>query len=287
MCPMPAGRVGRANGGANVAFMGELSDIGVADLLYLLAVRRQTGKLTINANADEIHLFLDDGRLLLVNSSDLALRLGRTLLRLGMIDNRQLQDVLQEQESAGRALPLGHILVSRGWVTPEQVAHCVEEQCVEALARIIAADHGIFIYSNGVTPPKRTEVVPLNADRILLEAMRRTDELSTLRRLLPAPAAPLVVSDRIDEVADTLSDGEVLVVATLLSGAGSLAELADEVALDELVLWRTVISLRERGLLLAGHDDATSNPSPLPSTGVEQLAGVPGTAESAAESDPP
>ena len=247
--------------------MGELTDIGVADLLYLLAVRRQTGRLTINANADEVNLYLDEGQLLLVTSSNLALRLGRTLLRLGMIDGHQLQEVLQEQETAGRARPLGHILISRGWVTPEQLARCVEEQCIEALARVIAADRGIFIYSSGVKPLQRTEVVPLNADRILLEATKRTDELSTLQRLLPAPTAPLVVSSRIDEIADTLSDGEVLVAATLLSGAGSLAELAEKASLDEMTLWRTVISMRERGLLLAGQESVTSGTAPLPAPG--------------------
>ena len=244
-----------------MAFMGELSDIGVADLLYLLAVRRQTGKLTINANADEVNLYLEDGQLLLVTSSNLALRLGRTLLRLGMIDAPQLQEVLQEQETVGRARPLGHILLGRGWVSAEQLARCVEEQCIEALARVIAADRGIFIYSGGVKAPRQTEVVPLNADRILLEATKRTDELGTLRSLLPAPTASLVVSDRINEIADSLSDGEVLIVATLLSGAGSLAELTEKASLDEITLWRTVISMRERGLLLAGQENATTGTS--------------------------
>lgn len=268
--------------------MGELSDIGVADLLYLLAVRRQTGKLTINANADEVNLYLDDGHLLLVTSSNLALRLGRTLLRLGMIDGQQLQEVLQDQETAGRSRPLGHILLSRGWVTPEQLARCVEEQCIEALARVIAADRGIFIYSSGVQPPPRTEVVPLNADRILLEATRRTDELGTLRSLLPAPTAPLVVSSRIDEVADSLSDGEVLIAATLLAGAGSLAELTEKASLDEMTLWRTVISMRERGLLLAGQENAVSGTAPLPANGLgrePEPPAAPRSAEPAGDAD--
>ena len=42
-----------------MSFMGELSDIGVADLLYLLALRRQTGKLAVGANGDEVSLYLD------------------------------------------------------------------------------------------------------------------------------------------------------------------------------------------------------------------------------------
>src|SRR5215212_6105168 len=74
-----------------VAFMGELSDISVADLLYLLSLRRQSGKLSISANGDEVNLFLSRGQLALVTSSNLTLRLGRMLVRLGMLDGIQLK----------------------------------------------------------------------------------------------------------------------------------------------------------------------------------------------------
>lgn len=160
----------------------------------------------------------------------------------------------------GHGRPLGSILLGRGWITQEQLGSCLEEQCIDALARVIAADRGVFLYSAGVVPPQRAELVPLNGDRILIEAMRRTDELITLRRLLPAPTAPLALGPVVDEVADTLGDAEVLVAATLVSGAATLAALTDRVAMDELLLWRTVISMRERGLLLVG--DATVAPDP-------------------------
>jgi hypothetical protein len=235
--------------------MGELSDIGVADLLYLLALRRQTGKLSISTQGNEATLFLDRGQLSFVSSTNMSLRLGRMLLRLGYLDVEQLREALREQEAAGRGRGLGTILIERGWITEAELTRCVEEQCVEILARVISADRGIFVYQRGATLPKRTENVPLNSERIVLEATRRTDELVTLRSLLPDPTAPLMLSPNIDEVADTLTDQEVFVAATLQSGATSLAEIAGSVAMEEIVLWRTVISLRERGLLLFGFGD--------------------------------
>ena len=238
-----------------MAFMGELSDIGVADLLYLLGVRQLTGKLTINGNGDEVNLFVEDGQLVLVTSSNLALRLGRTLLRFGMVDTGQLRDALQEQDTVGFGRPLGSILIARGWITAEQLGRCVEEQCIDVLARVIATEQGPFLYSSGVRAPYRTEVVPLNADRVLVEATKRTDELRTMRSLLPPATAPLVLAPEIDDLAETLSDPEVLVAATLLSGASSMRELSDKVSMDDLALWRTIISLRERGLIVVGQTD--------------------------------
>src|SRR4051812_47159878 len=232
--------------------MGELSDVGVADLLYLLALRRQTGKLSISANGDEASLYLAKGQLIFISSSNMGLRLGRMLIRLGILDKDRLHEALQLQEQAGRAQPLGSLLVRRGYVSEEELHRCVEEQCIEILARMIAAELGIFVYHRGATVPPRTEVVPLNADRIVLEATHRTDELATLRSLLPDPDAPLILVSGVDSVAETLSDAEVFLAANLQSGASTLNELAAMLGMEDVALWRTVISMRERGLIAVG-----------------------------------
>lgn len=232
--------------------MGELSDIGVADLLYLLALRRQTGKLSISTQGDEATLFLDKGQLSSVSSSNMGLRLGRMLIRLGYLNPDQLREALQQQEGTSRGRGLGKILIDRGLITEEELAKCVEEQCVEILARVIAADRGMFVFQRSSSTPNRTENVPLNSDRIVLEATRRTDELKTLREMLPDPSTPLMLSPAIDEVADRLNEQEVFVAATLQAGAASLSEIASSVVMEEATLWKAVVSLQKRGLLLVG-----------------------------------
>ena len=234
-----------------MSFMGELGEIGVADLLYLVGIRQLTGKLTINANSEEVNLFLEDGNLALVTSTNQSLRLGRTFIRRGIIEASQLRDALEEQEMFGFTRPLGAILLGRGWVSKDQLVQCVEEQCIDVLARVIATEFGTFIYSSGIQAPHRTEIVSRNAGRVLMEATKRTDELRTLRQLLPAATALLTLSPDIGHEAAGLTDGEVLVAATLLSGAKSLEEVSIKMAMDELSLWRTILSLRERGLILS------------------------------------
>jgi hypothetical protein len=75
-----------------MSFMGELRDIGVADLLYLLALRRQTGRLAVSSNGEEVSLYLERGQLVLVTSSNAGLRLGRMLIRLGIVDSDRLRE---------------------------------------------------------------------------------------------------------------------------------------------------------------------------------------------------
>lgn len=250
-----------------MSFMGELSDIGVSDLLYLLALRRQTGKLAISANGDEVNLFLDNGQLVVVTSSNMALRLGRMLVRMGFLQPGKLREALQVQEHLTHSQPLGSILIQNGYVSEAQLTRCVEEQCIEILSRVIAAQQGIFVYHAGATVSAQTEIVPLNADHIVIEATRRTDELSTLRGLIPNEDAPLMLASRADFATDSLSDSEVFVVATLQAGASSLRELASRLAMDEVALWRTIIGMRERGLLVTG-DMTVSGADRSPNAGL-------------------
>lgn len=235
-----------------MAFMGELSDIGVADLLYLLALGRRSGKLAISANGDEVGLYMHKGQMAVVTSSNMALRLGRMLTRLGILGPERLREALriQEQEEPGK--PLGAILIDRGFISEGELAACVEEQCVEILARVIGAETGIFVYHRDADLPPQTEIVPLNADRIVMQASSRTDELATLKALLPSAKAPLVLGPAIDDVADSLSDTEVFVAAALARGPASLDEMEGQLGIEQVTLWKTVVGMRERGLIVAG-----------------------------------
>ena len=231
--------------------MGELSDLGILDLIELLTRRQQTGRLTVKADGREAELYLAEGRIMLASTSDLTLRLGRMLIKLGIITTQQLLEALHGQAEGDRPRPLGAILLERGLVTEAQLARCVEEQCVEVLARVIAARQGMFLYTEGERPPRDLEAIPLAATEVLAAASERTERLRRLRSLLPAPTAPLVFNDRDPGALNNLAPEEAEVIKVMRSGVGSLAELAAHLALDEATLGSAVLSLRDRGAIFA------------------------------------
>ena len=240
--------------------MGELSDVSLPDLVDLFVKRRRTGKLTVKADGREVDLYIVDGALVLASTSDLTLRLGRMLIRLGIINNQQLLDALHEQTETPRPRSLGSILRSRGLVSPNQLACCVEEQCIEVLSRVVTAQHGVFLYTDGVVPPRKLETAPLDAARVLSEAAERTEQLRRLRTLLPAPTAPLLFDERQLPAADALTEEEREVIRVLRLGASSLGDLVDQLSLDEATLGAAVLSLSTRGVILgkrAGRAAAT------------------------------
>lgn len=233
--------------------MGGLGDFDVAGILQLLTFRRATGQLIITAENDQVSLSMEKGKLVQVSSIRLPLRLGRILLRRGLITTEQVQQALYDQEHGPERRSLGAILVDRGWLSIQDLTRCIEEQCISALARVIAADTGTFAYSPRAAAATVPDLVPLNAERILLEATRRVDELAELRGSLPKMNAPIALYRGADGLPVSDPDAQQ-VMAALRIGIGSLGELIDILPLDELVLFRVVIRLREMGLIAVGDD---------------------------------
>jgi hypothetical protein len=239
-----------------VAFMGETVEIGLAELLSVLAHRGHTGRLTIISEGEEAQIFLDGGKVILVSSSNHALRLGRILLRLGILTVDQLDNALREQDVQGGRQPLGQMLIEAGAVTADDLARAAEEQCIEALTRVMVSRHGTFMFNRDVKPLAKQGLVALNTDRIVLEASRRADEMVTLRSLLPNAHARLTVDQQVgNPTGEQFTALERRVLDALHNGAGSLADLGRDVTVEEVSLWRTVVSLRERGSIVAQEGD--------------------------------
>jgi len=234
-----------------VAIMGELSDIGLPDLIDLLARRGQTGKLTVKADGQEIHLYLANARIMFASTTDLTLRLGRMLIKHGIISSQQLLDALHEQIERQPPRPLGTILLKRALVSEEQLGRCVRDQCVEILSRVVTAQHGMFLYVDGVQVPANLEVVELDVGDVLAEAWQRVERLQYLRNLLPAPSAPLMINERDPGAFNALHRDEQDVIRLMRGGAMSLMELSSQLSLDEMTLGSAILSLRDRGALLA------------------------------------
>jgi hypothetical protein len=230
-----------------VSTIGELTDIGVSDLIELFSRRERTGRLTIKTGGDEVRLVFDRGQLVRITSSDLSLRLGRMLIRQGLLSSPQLLEALHAQAEAGDGRPLGAILLERGWVTATDLRRCIEEQSIEVIAHIINDQPGIFIWDPGIEDTTQTEALPLDPGILLSAARERTVALQMLRKQLPDPATPLFLVSVTPT--GTFPASENMVISALRGGAKTLAELRAQLALDELTLSVAVLGLRQQGLI--------------------------------------
>lgn len=252
-----------------MAFMGETTDVGVAELLSVLARRGLTGRLNINADGKEVLALLERGKVVQVTSSHHGTRLGRVLVRMGIVGEADLDVAVREQGTTQRGRPLGEILVAKGRTTRQDLARAAEEQATEALAQVFGAEHGTFFFTSEPTRDRRPGLVALNADGIVLEASRRADELVTLRRLLPPAAAVLTLVRENIPISGRMIESEQAIIRLVASGAITVEELLGQLRENEAAHCRALVNLRERGIIAVDSRVAGATESPQPGESVE------------------
>jgi Domain of unknown function (DUF4388) len=154
---------------------GDLADLGVADLLYLLALRHRTGRLSIVTSRILAHLYLARGRLVLATSTDPALRLGQILIAAGAITADGLAEALAEQTRSPRAGALGPLLIERGLATADVVDRALRAQMFGVLVHVLTATDGRFLFQRGVRVPPNVSIPDIDTDLLILESVSAVD----------------------------------------------------------------------------------------------------------------
>lgn len=187
-----------------MALYGDLSEISLADLLYLINWRQLSGRLTLQSGHDDATLWFRQGQLVHVASSRLAHHLGQWLVRRSRVTLAQLGEALTIQATAQQRQPLGSILVERGWLSAEELSIALTEQAEEILFGILAWPSATFTYS-AVSVPPTIPLRQLSIERIVLEAARRADEWSQIRQTIPHLDCSVTLVDvKLSAITDTL-----------------------------------------------------------------------------------
>jgi hypothetical protein len=236
-----------------MATIGELSDFSVADLMTVLSQRKRTGRLILKSGGNEVAMYFDEGQLVRVSSGDIALRIGRMLVRQGLLETSKLLEALHLQAESRNTKPLGEVLLERGWITESDLQRCLEEQSIEILSRAMGSGPGLFTFDGGMMLDSSSDIAPLEPMALLQIAEERTAALALIQDRLPNHLTPIFLSIPVSELAElqlSVGPSEVIVLSLLRTGPKTYPELAAQSALDELTLGVAIITLTEMGSIM-------------------------------------
>lgn len=248
-----------------MATIGELSDFGVTDLTTIICQRQRTGRLVIKSGGFDVALYFEAGKLVRVTSSDIALRIGRMLVRQSLLDTPRLLEALQLQAESGTDAPLGEVLLKKGWITEIDLRRCLEEQSIEVLSRAMSAGPGVFTFDADLTIGRAAEVPPLEPMGLLRLAEERTAALAVLQERMPSHLTPLFLNippAQVGKAQRSLDPPEGMVLSILRAGPFTYPELAAHSALDELSLSAAVLTLLEQDYITTASGHVTGKRRP-------------------------
>lgn len=232
-----------------MAIKGSLREASLPDVLQLLAMGGKTGCLSLTDRSHFGYIYFDSGRICyaaIVNRRD---RLGVLLVKNGLLDPAELAAAVDEQRaSPGRRL--GEILIDRGAITPEHLAHYIRIQVEEAVYFLFTWSQGSFFFEADQQPEEGAMRVSINPENLLLEGARRVDEWSLIEKKIPS-------LDLIFEVGHSLPLPDELVLTEeqrrllpLLDGGHSVAEIIEESGMVEFEVGKSLFGLIQAGLVI-------------------------------------
>ena len=164
------------------ALHGNTAIVPLPDVLSLLFGLRKTGLLIVETGRETFEVQLSDGSVTYANSSVAeGYRLGETLVRLSMLGQQELEEVLAAEEDE----VLGKILIDKGIITPADLESALRHQMQSVFHKVLELEEARWRFEPGVRRVV-TEDVRMNVIHLLLESARAMDERANQK---PAAAA--------------------------------------------------------------------------------------------------
>lgn len=227
---------------ATVQLTGSLQAMGgVADIITFLGNTKRSGALVVVSGPVKKTVFLDDGDVRMATSNQPEDRLGALLFRFGMVTRDQLEAALAEQHGKRR---LGRVLIDDGAITAHDLYTIIRRQVQEIFFSMLLMRRGVFYFYRIERQDAPPAQINLSTQTLLLEGVRRIDEMSYFREKIPN--SDIVLARRPESPPGPL-DEQVQRVFDLVDGQSTLDEIARASHLGEFETTRIVFHLMQLG----------------------------------------
>jgi len=227
-----------------MALEGSLRDFGFADILQLIFFQRKTGVLTIEGRLDKVRLLFIEGNITGAESKRRieANRLGKVLVKKGLLSEDDLQDILREQKDTNAKL--GNILIRKGFVQKEQIEEILVGQIKETIVQIFNWKEGTYDFTPQAVPADKDIPVAIDTQHLLMEGLRIVDEWTLIEGKITLDAVFTKKAGVVAELTEEEKD-----MLQLVDGENDVSTIIDISGKDDYFVSKTLVSLIEKGFI--------------------------------------
>ena len=176
-----------------MGIVGNLKTMELSELLQWLARSRKSGILVLSGPQAEKRLYLEDGKIISVASTDPTEWLGHFLVSHGFIDEEALAVAMGMQEE--NRMLLGKILVTIGALDNDSLAQMLRLKAEISIFDLFTWTEAEFRFLDGELPEFKMVPLSLDVTALVLEGARRLDEWNRIREAIPSlQAVPVAVA---------------------------------------------------------------------------------------------
>ncbi|MFO0661587.1 MAG: DUF4388 domain-containing protein [Polyangiaceae bacterium] len=228
--------------GAVVKLAGEIVARGtICDIVALVSHAMWRGELVVLDGLTSRSVFFEQGNVIGAQSTATGERLGEVLYQFGALTTEQV-----EQCMAMEGKRVGDAAVELGFLTREKLYQLMGKQVEEIVYKTLLVGDGMFYFLDRYDESRLMSRYNLSANSLLMEGVRRMDEMSYFRERVPSENhVPSKVQGKSDPSEKT--DKDVLKVWQAINGELSVEELGRACEMSLFDTTRAVFQLCSTG----------------------------------------
>jgi hypothetical protein len=228
---------------------GDLGGVPIADLIAFVHHSRLSGVLTVATEGAERSVSFHEGEVRSAQSSAAGERLGDVVVRLGYATEAQVAQASAGGQAVGKALS------DAGTLGANELWKCLHEQVTAVFHAILLSRTGTFFLLDEDPAEHAGTPLGVSTQSLLMDGIRRIDELSLFKARIPGPNAFL--RRKAPARAVTLRPTETSLLS-LVDGQRTVAQVATLAHLPEFDATKILYHLAEAGYLEAFSEPAAT-----------------------------
>ncbi|HUL01517.1 MAG TPA: DUF4388 domain-containing protein [Nitrospirota bacterium] len=229
---------------------GNLASVPIMEVMQMLGLQRQTGKLVISSIGNAVEVYFKDGFVVFASSHSGGGNVSpieELLKKSCRLSEDSLRHVLQIAEMTSQ--PIDNILVQEKLISTKTFADCLRRCTESAVYKIMTWKQGNYYFKHAAAPVF-ANAIQLKVDDLLMEGARRADEWSLIQQKIPD--FNIVLEPMIEDVEELsmrrMSEVDMRVFS-LVNGHRTLQEIIDQADLSEFDVAKSIFILLSVNLI--------------------------------------
>ncbi|OGC79965.1 MAG: hypothetical protein A2W07_04825 [candidate division Zixibacteria bacterium RBG_16_43_9] len=236
---------------------GSVEKFQLSDIFQLLSACRKSGTLGVQKGEDVIMVYFQDGNIIFAHNPYNRLRVGELLVKKGILSTNRLQKIMQTQKELKDKKRIGELLILEGIITRKQLEELVKLQVEEVIYDLLKWEKGNFKFYENRFPTQEEITIKISTENLILESVRRSDELERLKKKLPSFDTVMGLAPTEDNREKDINlKADEWNVLTLVDGHRDIRKILEDSKRDKIETLKKLA-----GLLLAGVVEPVKRPT--------------------------
>ncbi|UCG61810.1 MAG: DUF4388 domain-containing protein [Candidatus Zixiibacteriota bacterium] len=233
-----------------LGLQGNIEKFTLPEIFQLIASSRKSGTLGIQRDDSIIMVYFKEGEIIYGYGPRQTFHLGQLLKEKKIITEEQLEQAVRIQARTENSKRLGEIMTSRGFIDRADLEAVIQKQVEELLYSLLSWQTGSFKFYENQFPTDEEITVRLSVENVILEGLRRIDEMNLVKENLPDMAEVYTISaaqgGRTRDVSLQAKEWNIM---ALVDGHRSIGEICKASPIDRHETLKKLAQLKLAGLI--------------------------------------